>query len=93
MRELKCRNNDIQAVRDFVEVRPRADGAVAVVVREEISESAQRAIVAAVSPEKKAVEKGRLDGFIRRLQQSAAPARRGAPFALMPLKKIKFSGG
>ena len=79
----------LEAVRDFVEVRPRADGAVAVVVREEISESAQRAIVAAVSPEKKAVEKGRLDGFIRRLQQSAAPARRGVKFALMPQLKFK----
>ena len=77
-----------EVVREFVEVKPRSDGGVSVVVREEIPAKAREAIVRAVSPEKRKGEKARLENFIRRLERSASPSRRGVKFA--PLPQLKF---
>ena len=80
-----------EMVRGAVEVVPRPDGFTAVVVRDEIPKAAREAIVRAVAPENREAEKGRLERFVRRLEKSPSPARRGVRFALLP--QLKFESG
>ena len=78
-----------EVVRESVEVRLRTDGKYSVSVREEIPAKAQKEIVRAVEAEKRDFEKGRLERFVRRLERTAAPSRRGVKFALLPQLQFK----
>ena len=78
-----------EVVRESVEVKLREDGKYSVVVREKIPEKARAEIVRAVEPQEREMEKGRLERFIRQVDRSPAPSRRGVKFALLPQLQFK----
>ena len=77
-----------EAVRESVEVRPVKKGEVKIIVKGRISSAAQEAIIAAVPQDRREREAHRLQIAVQRIELSESPAARMIPFA--PLPQLEF---